>query len=62
MLLAYYSATALNASGAPAGTSLMIELTFKNGLQAIKAAVKTPQGAQYAGLALAALKSLLATA
>ena len=60
--MVYFSARAWDAAtGAPGGVSVLAELTFKSGLNAIKVVVKTaPAGEPYGRLAVAAVKALLA--
>lgn len=61
LTIVYFSARALDpTSGAPAGATILAELTFKAGLPAIKVVVKTAGGPDPLGrLAMAAIKALL---
>ncbi len=56
----YYSARGANAAGAPAGALLLLEITFKTGLQGMKVVLKTAAGIEPLGrLALAAVEQVL---
>ena len=61
LTIVYFSAKALDpASGAPGGATILVEVTFKAGLPALKVVIKTQGGTEPLGrLAMAAVKALL---
>ena len=58
--LFYFSARAWDAAGAPAGAALHFELTFKQGVPAIKVVAKSALPEPFTKLACAAVKAALA--
>jgi AP-1 complex subunit beta-1 len=60
LTLAYFVARALDSAGSSSGAVVLVELTFKAGLNAIKVVVKSPNGDPITKLGIAAVKSALA--
>jgi AP-1 complex subunit beta-1 len=60
LTLAYFVARSLDTSGASSGAVVLVELTFKSGLNAVKVVVKSPNGDPITKLGIAAVKSALA--